>query len=486
MYRRAWRLPATVLVLSTVAVLAATAPATGTGVSHAPAQVTPDDDAPFPCGPVVNRTVSKNIVKEGETFDVRTEYDYKCSGQKQKLNFIFLVENTGFLRGGEPTPKPGPQPAGAQPQVGELLNSVRSALKQFINDVDFENGSAGGLTLYSDDVQVLAPFPQAGKNGQDHLIRQVGVIRLSGAANVSGLVTAIRDQTEVLPERAEGVTNALIIFDAGAPILAAGVRLSDIETSCTVAKTNNIVRVIVSLYGTDSRLARIKNCASRGFVYPSGDPNGKDLLGPDNIMDQIAKQLMSGAKATGSEYADRINRDFFEYVPGSGVVDGRPEEPSVTFGNELQWSFTGDPPTGGRVIEYKVKVIDRVEKGKGLLATLSQLTLVFPGGVPPRTMDIGSPDMCVYTDRDLHYCDNFLTATPTPEVGDTPIPQPTTPVADTATPTATDSATAPPATTEPPTEVPTVASNTPVATDRPIGGNAYLPLAVQGHVLRGP
>lgn len=488
MYRRAWRLPAAALVLSTLAVLAVSFQ--GSGGSSSPvaaAQVTPEDDGPFPCNPVTKRSVSKNIVQEGESFDVRVEYDYKCSTTKRKINFIFLVENSQYLRGGEPTPKPGPQPAGASPQVGELLNSVRSALKQFINEVDFDNGSMGGLTLYTSDYQPLARFPQRGDNGRDFLLRQVSIITTKPTGNVSGLVSAIRDQTQVMPEREEGVTNALIIFDAGAPLLGEGARLSDIETSCKVAKDAGILRVIVSLYGTGGRLAGIKNCASGGWVFNSSDENGKDLLGPGNIMDQIAGALVRGARANASEYADRVNSFLFEYVPGSGRVDGRPMEPAVTFGSELTWTFTGDPPAGGRVIEYKLKPYDDAGEGKAKVSSLSQLTLIFPGGIPPRSMNLENPDMCVYSVRQPNYCANFLTATPTPEVGDTATPEPTTPVAETPTPTATESATAPPATTEPPTQVPTdIPTVIPTATERPAGGKAYLPLAVQGHVLRGP
>src|SRR6187455_3074704 len=126
MYRRAWRLPAAALAVGALAVL-------GLSMAGAGRPVAAQDEGPIPCNPSAKRTVSKQVVKEGESFDVRVEYDYKCSNVKRKVNFIFLVENSQFLRGGEPTP--GPFGAdGASPQIGEQFASVKSALKQFINE----------------------------------------------------------------------------------------------------------------------------------------------------------------------------------------------------------------------------------------------------------------------------------------------------------------------------------------------------------------
>jgi hypothetical protein len=309
------------------------------------------------------------------------------------------------------------------------------------------------------------------------------VITTKPTGNVSGLVNAIRDQTQVLPERASGVTNALIIFDAGAPILGPGVRLSDIETSCKVAKDANILRIVVSLYGTNGRLGGIKNCVSPTWMFRSGDPNGKDLLGSGGIMDTIAGALIRGTRATGSEYSDKLNSAFFEYVKGSGVVDGRPNEPGIIGANELSWPFTGDPPAGGRVIEYKAKAYDDSGEGKGPLSASAQLALIYPGVPASRSLTVDNPDMCVYMERRPTYCDSFA-LTLTPPAGGTPVDTPTTPptvpAQDTPTATAPPSATDTP---EPPTDTPTPEPPSPT-TPATTGGRAYLPLVLSNADVR--
>ncbi len=471
---RAWRLPAVLLLAGTVAVLSLASAGSGSVPSFAQE---PTPDSPIPCDPQVDRTVNKQILQEGDEVDVRVEYNFKCSREKRRVNFIFLVENSQFLRGGEPTPKPVPD--GTSPQVGEQLNSVRNALKQFANEVDFDNGSCGGLTLYTTDYQPIARFPQCGENGRDFLLRQMGIITTKPAGNVSGLVSAIRDQTQVLPERTEDALNVLIIVDAGAPILAEGLRLSDIETSCKVAANAGVLRVILSLYGTGRRLAGIKDCASPGWVFQSQDENGKDLLGPGGLMDQIAQSLIRAQRVTTSEFSDRMNSYLFEYVPGSGRVDGRPSEPAMIAGSELVWTFNSEPAEANRIIEYKVKSGDDWGEGKGNLSYVSELILDYGAGLNLGRVPVPNPAMCVYTTSKPDFCDTFaLTLTP--------------PTTATATPVATDTSTASPPTDTPVATVTSAATDTPVATvtpvptDTPEGpkGVVYLPLLLRGVDLR--
>lgn len=472
---RAWRLPAVLLVAGTLAVVGIAAASPGPAPSFAQ-QPTPDD-ALVPCNPKVDRTVDKQILKEGEEVSVRAEYNFKCSREKRRVNFIFLVENSQFLRGGEPTPKPAPD--GTSPQVGEQLNSVRNALKQFANEVDYGNGSCGGLTLYTDNYQPLARFPQCGENGRDFLLRQMGIITTKPTGNVSGLVSAIRDQTQVLPERTADATNVLIIVDAGAPILAEGLRLSDIETSCKVAADAGVVRIILSLYGTGGRLAGIRNCVSPGGLYLSQDQNGKDLLGPGGIMDQIAQTLIRGNQARSTEFSDRMNGFLFEYVPGTGRVDGRPSEPAMIAGSELVWTFNSEPPEVSRIIEYKVKSGDDWGEGKGNLSYSSELILDFGAGIPLGRVPVPNPAMCIYTTQKPDFCDQFaLTLTPPTTPTDTPVaPDTPTPAPATDTPEATDTPQA--------TDTPD-ATETPTPTETPEGpkGIVFLPMLLSGVDLR--
>jgi hypothetical protein len=218
------------------------------------------------------------------------------------------------------------------------------------------------------------------------------------------------------------------------------------------------------------------------------DINGKDLVGPGGIFDQIAERLIRGARAEGAEYSDRLNGFAFDYVPGSGKVDGRVVDPAIISGNELSWELMTDPPPGGRLIEYKVKAYDDSVEIKQNLSMVAQLTMLFPGGYTP-SLAVPNFEMCVYTTARPNFCDphsQMLTATALAPTAGTP-PTVTVTAPPSETPQVTDTPT--PVDTPMPSDTPTpedtpVPSDTPAPTATEVVGPAgliYLPLLLRGH-----
>lgn len=482
MFRSTWRLSVVALAVAAVALWALAGVNASAVPSYAEQAARPaqGSEGPIPCDPVVTRRVSKQVVKAGEEFSVQVEYYYKCTNTKRRVNFIILVENTPYLRGGDPTEKPLVDGAAA-PEVGGMLNSVKNGLKQFVNDVDFGNGSVGGLTLFADDYSNRVTL-QGTEAGRENILKGIDLINANSQGGASGLAGALRHAVGKLPERTEVATNAVILVDAGAILFSNGPKLSELQDSCQIAKDNNVLRIVVGLPAAGNRLQGW--CSD--WMYVVRDPNGKDLVGPGGIFDQISARLIRGAKADGAEYSDRLNGFFFDYVPGSGKVDGRVVDPAVISGNELSWTLNTDPPPGGRLIEYKVKAYDDSIEGKQNLSMQAQLTMLFPGGLTP---GLAAPnfEMCVYTTARPNFCDShslMLTATAmAPTAGTPPTITPTVPA--TESPTATETPTA--------TDTPTPTTPAPVDTPRPteppsatptdVGpeGLIYLPLVMRAH-----
>jgi hypothetical protein len=209
------------------------------------------------------------------------------------------------------------------------------------------------------------------------------------------------------------------------------------------------------------------------------------MVGSGGIFMRIADRAISPPKVEQAIYTDRISGFLFEYVPGSGRVDGVASPPNQLAGGDIQWTFTSPPPGGGRVIEYQVKAYDDAGTGKSRLSMQAWLELRLGGGLNP-SYPVQNYDMCVYTDLEPDFCRDFaLTLTP-PVTPGSPTAPPTTPaVTPTETPTPQVSATAtftPPPTTPAP---PPSATATATPTLRPTGP-VLLPALLRNHPLVAP
>jgi len=415
-------------LLGAVATSGPAAGAQGARPMQATPEPTPRPEGPVPCDPRAAQVVVPRAVESGGVFNVTVEYDYKCTGETRRVNFIFVIENTAYLR-----------PAGSG---FELLNNLKRALQNFVNKVDYNNGSTGGMTLYADDYTNRVP-PQGGANGKANLLTQIGLISVKETGNSAGAGAAIRNATERLPTSTEleGATNVLIVVDAGGPVSTRP--LITLETACKAAKDAG---VLVSVVGLRAAGSRMFGCSSNGWSRGSGAANGSDL--PD-IFDGLAESLLKGRRAQSSAYFESFHTAF-EYVSGSS----QPKEPVNQFANDWEWRFDqSNPPAGGFQITYQLRAVpDQVRNAVVPLSAESRIDLIFPAG-PVGTLFLPEMRVCVYDPGRASFCDPFLlslTPTPTPAATvpatevptmgpptETPTPEPTvdTPVAPTETPT---------------------------------------------------
>ncbi len=391
----------------------------------------------IPCDPKATRTISPLIVEEGGELTVHVEYTTECTGESPVINFFLLVENTSALR--------GPR--------NQVLNNAKRALQNFVNQVDYSNGSMGGLTLYASTYTNRVTL-RGGDDGRDALLQAINLISVQPIGEVAGTTGAIRDCSERLPTGEEGTNNALFILDSGAQLDPNGPTLSDIQSACKAAGTSGIKTYVVGRPTSGNRLCGV-DCCTGGFKF-SGTEDGSDL--PD-VFDEFAREIFQGKMAINTEYYDSINSMLFEYVKGSAA----PVEPDNLYGSEYSWQF---PPPGltPRVIEYKVKVVEGVFNQIAPMSYRSELVLTYQDQTT-MSMPLENPEICVYKKGDPSFCSGAA-KTQTAQV-----PTPTS-GAETATPvTPTVTSTEPPTNT-PATQEPT-ATLTP--TDEPTGYKVYLP-----------
>jgi hypothetical protein len=409
-------------------------------------------NVPIPCDPVITRTITPLIVEQGGEVVVQVQYNFKCTGQNRKINYFFVVEGTGALR-----------PGGKL----DLLQNLKKGLTNFVNNVDYSNGSMGGLTVYADDYNNRVTL-LGGEQGRQSLLNAIGLISAKPVGAVAGVAGAVRDATQRLPTGVNDpdVTNVLIIVDAGAQIPSSGPTMSNLNDSCDAARKAGVLMILVGLRPAGNRLGSV-GCVTSGWFRYSPTEDGSDLPG---LFSGLAERLVKGKKADKSEYYDDLQGADFSYVVGSGA----PFDGNNTFGNEWSWEF---PPPGpaGQTIQYRAKVVTESVPVGGKMTTESyetKLCLTYKDGTNECT-EAPNPDICIYRKGVPSDCDKFrvtLTppATPSPTGVTTPeTPTPTeapsdTPVVPTDTPTN-------PAV--PPTDTPT-----PTPPPRP---TIYLPISLQ-------
>jgi len=404
-------------------------------VAAQPQPASPDQNPnPIACNPVLSRVIEPLIVEEGSELSVHVEYNFKCTGEDRKVNFFLVVEGTGALR-------PGGKLA--------MLNNVKKALQNFVNQVNYRNGSQGGLTLYADDYSNRVTL-RGGEDGREALLGAIGRISPKPVGNAAGAASAVRDTTQRLPTSVEDpdATNVLLIVDAGATLLTAGQKASDLSDACKSAHQKHVTMILVGLPAADGRMGQY-GCVSSGWYRGAGASDGSDL---PQIFNDIAERLLKGKQANAAEYYDHMNTAF-DYVPGSA----NPMEPDNFIGTEYSWTFP-PPGPGGQLIEYRVVAKEDQPEQMTRLSIASRLVLYYLGGGDD-WVDADNPQICIHRVGNPSFCDPYkVTLTP---------PAPTnTPAPDTPTPTE-----------SPPTQTPTVVSETPTLTPTPHTG------AWAGHLL---
>jgi hypothetical protein len=442
------RMTAFVVAIGLVGLVSFAAPAAPTSVGAQEPTATPIPEGAIPCDPSASRTISPRVVEAGGEVDVTFRYTFNCTGEDRRINVFLVVENTSYLRG---------------PRSQALAN-VKEGLLRFVNQVNYLNGSKGGLTLYAENYSNRVTLVD-GPEGKQALLEAIGRISAEPIGNSAGAGPAIRDATGRLPtgEEDPDVTNVLFVVDAGAPVTTQpGITLA---TACHAAEEAGVHVMVVGL-----ELARylMAGCATNGWARydPSPDANGF----PD-IADELAEALVKGQKADSAEVLEALS-SAVTMLPGA-----QPFEPDNPFANDFSWTFQGNPPPTGQEVRFRIKITDpEVSNEIFSPSFVSDLTLFYNNGTF-RILQLPKDDICVYQAGHPEFCDGFPPEPETPT--STPTESPT-PDGTQATPTATVG------TTETPTDTPTddTPSPTPTATDSNVV-TIYLPATVKKAPLTG-
>lgn len=436
------------LIAAFVALGARATQATTADVPAAPQQPTEEPrEGPIPCDPSYSRTIEPRIVKEGENVTISSRYSFLCTGETRKLNYVWVVENSGAMRQGQ----------GGR----EALDNVTKGARNFINQVDYANGSRGGLMLYASTRTFRVPLI-GGEQGRKALIEAFEGISIAPIDNSAGAGAAIRDATGALPTGVQtDFSNVLIIVDAGAQEVP-GSDIVDRYTACNAARQSGVTVVVLSFPQAGRRLA---SCASSGWFFQLSSNTARNM---PEVMDKVAEGLLRGLQMDRVLYSDFLE-DGFDYVARSGY----PRDPDYKVLSEVFWEFGKTAPPSGQVIEYQVKVAEDVfQRGVPRDVSLwSYLDFIYAQGTAVKAR-MPNPQICVYKD-DPAECSQFaLTLTPDAAETATPTVPPATPTSQ-ATLAPTETAT--PTETAGPTE-----TASPTATEETSGVRIFLPIAARG------
>jgi hypothetical protein len=437
------------------AALGASSTATTASSPASPQQATEvPREGPIPCDPSYTRTIEPRIVQEGGALTIQSQYRFICTGETRKVNVVFVVENSGYLRQG----------LGGR----EALDNITKGARNFVNQIDYSNGSRTGLMLYAATDTFRVPLT-GGEDGRKALLEAFEGISIEPMGDSSGAGAAIRDATGALPTGVQSdFSNILIIVDAGAPEVP-GSDLVDRYTACNAARLGGVTIAVLSFPQAGRRLAA---CASSGWFFQLRSNTAPDA--PDTF-DRIAEGMLRGLQMDKVTYSDFLE-DGFNYTPGSGY----PRDPDFVVLSEMFWEFVGktSPPTG-QVVEYQVTLDKDVFPGGTIrpISLWSYLEFTYAQGTTVKA-EMPNPPVCIYKDSPSECAAFAITLTPAAEDTATPTQPPTSP-----TPSPTDAVTETPGVTETP-EVTDTPSSLPPPTESvtpteqgPTGFAVYLPAA---------
>lgn len=421
------------------------------GLASAAGAFAPAQDEAIRCDPVAVRVVDPLAVPAGETIDVDVHFDYACSEVERTIYFYLVVENSENL-----------DPGGFGGR--EHFDNARDAMSAFVEEIDFGNGSKGGLIVYTANESERLAL-QSGDGGKRSLQSALNSLTTSGrSANASG--EAIELATEKLLEAEdEGeavVHRAIVIVDAGATMSAP--RVEPLE-ACQAARDAGIQVAVLSLRESEGRMAE---CAPEHLRRSASRPNGEDIP-PE--MEDLGDGMSRADQADLVSVFDQFESGF-SYETGSGI----PREPDIFFINEVGWDFLPPPAEGGESLGYKIRV-GEAAAGSILQASSRPLVTLNYADGSFAELEVENPDICVHPRGNPAFCEDFIgTLTPValPETPTTPeaTPTPTEPIEETPTPE----------TPEPGTSTPTPEDETATPTTEPVDGEVriYMPYARTG------
>jgi hypothetical protein len=372
-------------------------------------------EGPIPCDPVWSREIEPRIIEEGGQVTVKVTYNFKCSGDVRQINYFIVIENSAMLRQG----------AGGR----EALDNVVKGARKFVNQVEYANGSQGGLVLYAAQRQIRVPLG-GGEQNRKNMLTALGNIPLPPIGNSNGAGAAIRDATGLLPtQQEESGLNVLIIIDAGAPeVPGEGPPIIDRFTACNAARQSG---VLVTVLGFPEGRGRMISCATRGWYFSVSDQRGRNV---PEIFDDLSEAILRGREMKRVDYSDWPYPGV-DYVEGSGY----PRDYDYEVIGEYTWEFEGKeaPPTGQR-LEYNLEIDPVTYPGSQVIKVSNDATMSFVYSTgDPMDVEMDNPEICIYKPSEKLFCDDWAmrNLTPTPGVSPTSVPPTDTPQPPTPTPT---------------------------------------------------
>ncbi len=387
------------------------------GVAGAVGAFAPAQDEEMRCNPVAVRSVEPLVVAAGDSVDVNVEFDYACSDVERTIYFYLVVENSENLN-----------PGGFSGR--EYFDNVRDGLNDFVEQIDYTNGSKGGLILYTNNESERLEL-RDGDGGKRALQSAVTGITTSGrSANAAG--EAVELATEKLLEaEADGVVHrVIVIMDAGATMSAPRV---EPLVACQAARDAGIQVAVISLRDTESRLAE---CAPEYLRHSAARPTGEDI--PPEL-DELGDGMSRADQADLVSVFDQLESGF-SYEVGSGT----PRPPDVFFINELGWDFLPPAPEGGQALGYRLNVSEEAAGTIGMASMNPLVTINYADG-SFSVIRLENPEICVHPRANPAFCEDFIatltpsamtaTATSPPEETPTPtgLPPEETPTMETPT-----------------------------------------------------
>ncbi len=395
-FKRAFAPAAVCAILALVAM--SPTPVSAARIAQGAPTPEPIGDGPTPCDMEGEHLVSTRVVEEGGTIDVEASYSFDCSNEEtRKVDMMFVVEDTGFLRAA----------AGGR----EPLNNLKDALTRLALNLDPHNGTRFGLTRYAEDPFTIVAI-SSGVEGVDELNRQIQRIRgdLGGASGAAKAIRAASGQLNAVAREDKTVPSLMIVVDAGAPPVGdAALEVENWITSCRAARAEGVTVVTIALFES---YGRMRDCASRGWYFRSASEEGADLPA---IFEGLGDRIFNNKQVDNIDYNDFLQSAFYKYQDFSGD----PREPdNVIFGSDITWSEAiGAGQRGSFRYRYK---IDTREGSGGFRSPITidpgpQIAMFFGDGAI-ETILLENQEICIFrTGNRERDCGDFelgLTATP--------------------------------------------------------------------------
>jgi hypothetical protein len=351
------------------------------------------------CDPHATREVEPLVLEEGQAASVRATFNYTCTADTSVVAFVIAVENSDRI-----------QPPGFGGR--NLTANIREGLRDFINEIDFDNGSMGGFIVYSASSQVRVELG-GGSSARQSLLTAAATFPAPGSPSGRGAADAITTATAMLSGDAvpANAAKVLLVVDLGAPW---GTEAT-VQSACTAARDAGI---LLSVMSVDTAEQRMEPCATEGLFRYSGRPGGDDI--PEKVR-ALGQGFAHANQVQSAQLTDQLEQGM-RYVDGSAVP-----EPSLVFAGEIAWDFLPPPPAGGYVVTYEVAA-DR-PGGDLTLSVDAVLQLLYGDGTAAEVM-LPNPEVCVYPRGQPDACRGFgatpsPTAPPDEPTDEAPTPTPT-------------------------------------------------------------